>query len=48
MKTILVFGNPLVNEDSLALKIADEMSTLPEINGKFKFIKSDSLDNSEE
>jgi len=48
MKTILVFGNPLVNEDALALKIADKLSLLPEINGKFKFIKTDSLDNLED
>lgn len=48
MKTILVFGNPLVNEDSLALKIADKLITISEISEKFKFIKSDSLENLEE
>lgn len=48
MKTILVFGNPLVNKDSLALKIADKLSMLHELNNEFKFIKADSLDNLEE
>ncbi|MFH1240136.1 MAG: hypothetical protein V1672_02870 [Candidatus Diapherotrites archaeon] len=48
MKTILVFGNPLVTEDALALKIADKLSTRPEVNEKFRFIKTDSLDNLEE